>query len=175
MLVAIAEAMAENGYVGTSVTDIIKRAGVSRETFYQQFSSKQDCFLAAFSVAGDLLRAQLGELASGPGTAAQRVTTVIEGYLESVIAHPAFARLFLIEAHAAGLEAMQARAQRQQALAHTLADAFERDDDTGYFATEILVAGIGAIVTVPLLTGDVEALRSLRDPLIQLANQQLLA
>ncbi len=51
MLQAMAEAMAERGYVGTPVAEIIRRAGVSRETFYQQFSSKQDCFLAGLEDA----------------------------------------------------------------------------------------------------------------------------
>ena len=51
----MAEAMMEKGYVDTTVADVIKRAGVSRETFYQQFSSKADCFMTAFDAAADLL------------------------------------------------------------------------------------------------------------------------
>jgi AcrR family transcriptional regulator len=45
MLYAMAEAMTVNGYVGTSVADVLRGAGVSRQTFYQQFLSKQDCFM----------------------------------------------------------------------------------------------------------------------------------
>ena len=59
ILDALADAMAESGYVATTVGDVIKRAGVSRETFYQQFSSKRDCFDAALAVAGELLTAHL--------------------------------------------------------------------------------------------------------------------
>ena len=47
ILQALAETMSERGYVGTPVAAILERAGVSRETFYQQFSSKPDCFIAA--------------------------------------------------------------------------------------------------------------------------------
>src|SRR4051812_29126312 len=48
MLEAMASATAEKGYVHTTVGDVVKRAGVSRETFYEQFSGKEDCFIAAF-------------------------------------------------------------------------------------------------------------------------------
>ncbi|MDI3405230.1 TetR/AcrR family transcriptional regulator [Streptomyces cavernicola] len=55
MLMAIAEAMQEKGYIGTPVAEVIRRAGVSRETFYQQFRSKQDCFIQALDAAAELL------------------------------------------------------------------------------------------------------------------------
>src|SRR5207248_674090 len=63
---AMAEAMAERGYANTSVADVLGRARVSRETFYQQFSSKQDCFIAAYEEAvgrilASLTRASRGE------------------------------------------------------------------------------------------------------------------
>lgn len=173
MLVALAEAMAERGFVGTSVGDIIKRAGVSRETFYQQFSSKQDCFLAAFSVSGDLLRAHLTELADAPGTPRQRLDAMFGAYLEQLIEHPAFARLFLVEVYAAGPEAMALRAERQHTLALGLARLLDRLDDEGLLACDVLVAGIGSLVTMPLMTGDHDRLRALRGPLVDLALHQL--
>src|SRR5438128_2010518 len=54
---AMAEAMADKGYVETSVADVLERARVSRETFYQQFSSKQDCFVAAYGEAASAILA----------------------------------------------------------------------------------------------------------------------
>ena len=45
---ALETVMSAKGYFDTSVADIIKRAGVSRQTFYELFCSKQDCFLASF-------------------------------------------------------------------------------------------------------------------------------
>ena len=52
LLDAMADAMSEQGYVATPVADVIKRAGVSRESFYELFSSKLDCFMSAFDIAG---------------------------------------------------------------------------------------------------------------------------
>lgn len=47
---AMVEAVAERGYERTSVKQIIGLAGVSRRSFYEQFSNKEECFFAAFDV-----------------------------------------------------------------------------------------------------------------------------
>ena len=46
---ALAVVMGEKGYSNTTVGDLIKHARVSRATFYQQFESKQDCFMAGYA------------------------------------------------------------------------------------------------------------------------------
>ncbi|MEV4258826.1 TetR/AcrR family transcriptional regulator, partial [Spirillospora sp. NPDC049652] len=58
---AMAEAMAERGYVRTSVEDVLKRAVVSRQSFYRLFDSKLDCFMGAFERAGEILVAHVLE------------------------------------------------------------------------------------------------------------------
>lgn len=173
MLDALAAAMAERGYVGTSVSDVIRRAGVSRETFYQQFSSKQDCFDAAFTLAGDLLIEVLAAISDRPGTVRERLDVAIGTYLDALVEHPDYARLFLVEVYAAGIDAMARRAERQSAIAGGLAVLLDRDDADGRFACDVLVAGIGATVTMPLLQGDHAALRELRAPLVELALRHL--
>ena len=79
ILLAMADAMAENGYVGTSVAQIIRRAGVSRETFYEQFSSKEDCFTSAYDRAVELLLERIGaeriSVLPGPPTLYQSTLT----------------------------------------------------------------------------------------------------
>jgi AcrR family transcriptional regulator len=54
--------MTEKGYVATSVADVLRRSGGSRQSFYQVFDSKLDCFMAAFDVARDLLMQRLLEM-----------------------------------------------------------------------------------------------------------------
>src|SRR2546430_4460155 len=55
LLQAATEAVAEQGYVNTTVADILARAGVSRATFYQLFSDKEDCFNAAYRESAELV------------------------------------------------------------------------------------------------------------------------
>src|SRR5271155_5391292 len=51
MLAAAVEAVAEVGYARMTVAQVIGRARVSRKTFYDVFTDREDCFLAAFERA----------------------------------------------------------------------------------------------------------------------------
>lgn len=177
MLEGVAHAMAEKGYVGTSVGDIIKRAGVSRETFYQQFASKQECFIAAFDVAGDLLLSLFESIVEEQAPAADRLRKVLDAYIDGIIAHEPFARLFLVEAFAAGPEALARRTAVQQRVSNGMVELLDLDptDDELRLACDLIVAGLGSIVTMPLITGDHERLRALVPPLVDLILHQLAA
>jgi AcrR family transcriptional regulator len=48
MLAAAVEAIEEVGYARMTVAQVISRARVSRKTFYDVFTDREDCFLAAF-------------------------------------------------------------------------------------------------------------------------------
>src|SRR5690606_3521943 len=90
MLAAMVDAMAAKGYVGTSVADVIAGAGVSRETFYQQFGSKLDCFLAAFAVAEARVAGALAA-AAGDGAPDERAERAVTAYLDLLAAEPGVA------------------------------------------------------------------------------------
>jgi AcrR family transcriptional regulator len=51
MLAAAGEAIAESGWSGLTVAEIIRRARVSRKTFYDIFAGCEDCFLCTFELA----------------------------------------------------------------------------------------------------------------------------
>ena len=161
IFLGLAEAMGERGYVGTPVAEIIKRAGVSRETFYQLYTDKLDAFLAAFDLVGEVLRVRLEQATAGPGTPMARFERAIGAYLDSLAAEPAYARLFLVEVHAAGPEAMARRTEIQQRIVDALADLLGARSDAGRLTCQVLVAAVSAMVTGPLVAGDVEALRAL--------------
>lgn len=173
MMMAMADAMTEKGYVGTTVRDVLTRAGVSRETFYQQFSSKLDCFMSAFDAAAEILFAQVGNARTDSGSPYERFDTLFTAYLESLAAEPAFARLFLVEVFAAGPDAIERRAKLQARIVDALADVLDIDSDDGRFACTMLVAAISSMVAVPLVRGDLDALRALRAPVLSLVAQAL--
>ncbi|GAA4316773.1 AcrR family transcriptional regulator [Actinomadura luteofluorescens] len=176
---AMAQAMAEKGFVGTSVEDVLKRARVSRQSFYALFTSKLDCFMAAFDQAGLLLYLQLEEAmqgegdapgqgpAQGEGDAGERFERVMTAYLEALAAEPAYARLFLVEVFAAGPEAVRRRTRVQRDLAASLADLMGVTGDAGRFACEVIVAAVSSMVTPAIAAGDMEALRAIRAPVIE--------
>jgi len=173
MLSAMADAMLEKGYAGTPVAEIIRRAGVSRETFYQQFHSKQDCFIQALDAAAEVLSGLLGS-PTAPGRAPQeRFRGLLRTYLHTLADRPALARLFLVEAHAAGPEAMERRREVQSRFADSVAEVFGVSSGPQRFACEALVAATAQLVTARLVAEDLEGLRALEDPLVTLAVQLL--
>lgn len=173
MLFAIAEAMTRKGYVGTTVADVIKGAGVSRETFYEQFSSKLDCFLAAFDTAADLLMAELAALTEVDGTPIERFEAAFTRYLDALADQPAFARVFLVEVFAAGAEAIDRRIALQERIVDALVELLDVETEAGRFACELLVAGTGSLVTGPLVADDLDGVRALRAPVVHLVGRVL--
>ncbi|MGH3470047.1 MAG: TetR/AcrR family transcriptional regulator, partial [Thermocrispum sp.] len=92
LLLAAADAMTEKGYARTVVEDIIKRAGVSRETFYRLFGSKLDCFMAAFERAGELLVNHIADSGSGVAAACEpveRFAALFDAYLDGLASNQA--------------------------------------------------------------------------------------
>lgn len=174
ILLAMAEAMSENGYVGTPVAAVIKRAGVSRETFYEQFRSKEDCFEAAYERAVELLLAGILAVTGAEfddETDTARVERVLAAYLDALAAEPAYARLFLVEVYAVGPEAIARRTYLQETFVAMVADLMHADTEDQRFACQTLVAALSAMVTNRIAVGDLEGLRSLREPLLSLVRR----
>jgi AcrR family transcriptional regulator len=175
ILDALASVLTERGYVNTPVAAIIERAGVSRETFYEQFASKQDCFVAALEETVTGLAATLGAAIAAPGTPIERYERMLRVYLDSLVARPDTARLFLIETYAAGDEAMQRRLELQQQFVDGLMAVFGRRSARDRAACEALVGATVALVTARFVAGDVAGVRAVRRPLVDLAGSWLAA
>jgi len=174
MLLALATAMTEKGYVGTSVADVLKRAGVSRETFYQRFSSKLDCFMDAFEVAGQMLQGRLQEaIRDADGTPLERFDHAFTAYLDVLAEQPAFARVFLVEVYAAGPDAIARRSALQDLIVDRLADLLGATTKENRFACRVLVAAVSSMVTGPVIAQDAKAIRALRADVVNLVRRAL--
>ena len=170
MLRAMAEVVTERGYVDTPVAAVIERAGVSRETFYQQFGSKQDCFVAALEEAiGRLAESLTTVLDQTGGNPIERYDALLRGYLATVSAQPATARLFLIETYAAGPDAMRRRLELQQQFVDAIVGIFAARSAQDRFHAEALVAATISAVTARFIADDVARLSTVRPKLLVLA------
>jgi AcrR family transcriptional regulator len=169
---AMAEVMAEKGYALTSVADVLRRARVSRETFYELYSSKEDCFMSVFDAA---YAAIANAMASSGGSSSEPASSgtlarVLDEYLGAIASDPVTARVFLIEVYAAGPTAIERRTALQRGLVDLLAEGLGADE-RDRFAVEAGIAAIAALVTARLATGDVEGIRALRDPIVDLLDR----
>ncbi len=97
LIAAVVHLVAEHGYRVTTITEIVKNASVSTRVFYELFSSKEDCFLAAFEAILDhleqLIETTVEPIADWP----HRVVAALGAALDLFTAEPDLARFFLLE------------------------------------------------------------------------------
>lgn len=99
---ATAELVAKRGYHGTSIDLIAKTARVALSTFYENFETKEDCFLAAFDEAVAEARGHLGAAVDPQLPWPDRLALGLAAFLELVAASPAKARMCIVEAPGGG-------------------------------------------------------------------------
>lgn len=174
MLRAVAEAAAEKGFAWVTVADIIATAGVSRETFYEHFSDKEECFMAALDEGARVLLEILGSVvAAGGDDPVEQLDRMLKAYLNTLAGESAFAKAFLIDAYGAGSQAIARRIELQRRFVDLVAEIFESadPDSVGRFACEALVASISSMVTVRVGSGRLDELPALREPIIALVRR----
>jgi AcrR family transcriptional regulator len=171
ILTAVLELVAESGYRATTVTGIIKRAGVAKLKFYELYSSKQEAFLAAL----DAGIAEAGERVSGACAAAgdslpERVDAGIGALLAFCAERPALARAAVIEAPSLGPDAGDLSARAFAAFAPLLALP-ERKDEPELPAEfeQTVLAGIYWLLYEALLSGKPKKIERLRPTLVEFA------
>jgi len=174
MLAAVVQAVAEKGYARVVVADVIERAGVSRKTFYEQFTNKDDCFLAAYDASVDDLLATIDDALEplAPDWLAAHHAAV-NAYLEALAASPGFARAFLIEVLGAGPEALNRRAAVQDRFAAQLRNVHRRAradiPEIPEVPTHTFRAAVGAVnelVTAEVLEHGEDTLPELVDAIL---------
>lgn len=117
-------AVAELGYANVRIADVVDRARVSRQSFYEQFPDKEACFLAAHERGMQLILERLTRSAQevenlDPGA---QLRAGIMTYLSLVAAEPEFAQCMLIELPAIGAAGLRARLAAHAQIALLLRD-----------------------------------------------------
>ena len=106
MIDAMAELCAEQGYEATKIADVVRRAHVARKTLYDNFSGKEELFLDAFDVTVAETEAVVADACEPIDESdwEARVEAGLGAILDFLAAHPAEAKLCLVEAPAASPE-----------------------------------------------------------------------
>jgi AcrR family transcriptional regulator len=171
VLTAIAEEVSANGYAEVTVADVIARAGVSRRTFYELFRDKDDCFLAAYDAAVELLNERLpAVLEAEPEPTLMRVRALMVSVLELFAAEPDFARMCLVEVGRAGPEAVRRYYEAFDAFVPLIENLLTYDEARKHrgsnpppdrLTIQALVGGIVSVITRRIVAGDIESLPEL--------------
>jgi AcrR family transcriptional regulator len=109
LLTATLELVYERGVQAVTIALVSDRAGVSRKTFYDIFSDRETCLLAAFEEAVN--RAILTVQSATVGVTAwrERVRAGLVGVLSFLDGEPVIGRLLIVEALGAGEKTLNAR------------------------------------------------------------------
>lgn len=166
LIMAMLSAAADLGYLETNVQDVIDRAGVSRPTFYEHFSNKEDCFLAAFDTSAERLRKMIDGAASQGGDVwRDRIRLGLEALLRFASSEPDTARTMVVEARAASAAAVRRRVELLDEFARCL-DSQAREllpgnpSRTGLTASGI-VGGVESLLYSRLCKHEYDQLESL--------------
>jgi AcrR family transcriptional regulator len=102
--------VAEDGYKRMTARRVSGRAGVSNKTFYDLFTDREDCFLAAFDQAVDQLASVVIPAYESEKEWAARVRAALGALLEFLDREPALRLLVFVEALGAGPRVLERRA-----------------------------------------------------------------
>lgn len=102
LIAGLARATGEHGYSGTTIAHITRHASVSRRTFYEHFSSKDECFVAAYETVMGELKERVEEAFERADDWPHAVKDGIRAMLRFLAAEPDLARLCMVEALVAG-------------------------------------------------------------------------
>lgn len=125
LIAAMLRVLPRHGYPATTIGHIAAEASVSRSALYKHFADKEECFLATYDLAAEWFCERV-ERAAGPASdRAGRVRAGVGEARELLVANPAVAHLFAVEA----LQAGAAARARQQACRARLVTALRDEGD----------------------------------------------
>jgi AcrR family transcriptional regulator/DNA-binding MarR family transcriptional regulator len=149
LLCATFALIGERGYEGVSARSVSERAGVSNRTFYEAFSDREDCFLAAFDHAVEDLELVLRPVYESEDEWVAKVRAGLAALLETLEREPLVRRLVFVEALRAGPRVLARRALVLEALAGVIdegrADGEAPAELPALTATAVVGATFGVI------------------------------
>lgn len=169
---ALAREVSEKGYRAVTVADIVKRAGIARNTFYENFGSKEDCFLAAQKFA---MSAALGRVVEAAGEIDEwpyRVRAGLAAFLRFVAEEPALARTCMVDALAAAPTSVRYYEESLQAFVSLFRlgrDVSPHGKELPETLEEALIGGVFWILYQRLLVAEPEAIEDLLPELVEFA------
>lgn len=172
IIAALAEETVARGYRAVTVADIVRRAGIARNTFYENFSSKQDCFLATQDYAVKEALRRVVEAATKVESWQERVDAGLGAFLHYVASEPALARTCIVEALSAGPASL---ARYEESLESFIPlfrigrKVSKRGDELPETLEETIIGGIFWVIYQRIIRGETEQIEQLLPELVEFA------
>ncbi|MEZ5649336.1 MAG: TetR/AcrR family transcriptional regulator [Burkholderiaceae bacterium] len=158
LLAGMAAVIGRQGYVATTIADIVAEAGVSKRTFYEHFASKADCLIALYEAVNleglEVLRACIA-----PGRPwREQVERALTAYFGWMSRNPRLVRSLFIDVLALGQPGLAVRRRVHEQIACFMIAVVQSSPDLPQPASPDLVAalvgGIHELVLVRTEQGD---------------------
>jgi AcrR family transcriptional regulator len=150
------DVVAERGAANVTVARVVARSGVSRRTFYELFSDREECFLAAFDDAIARIASEVVPAYEHPGPWRAKIRAALISLLEVLDDDPGMGRLVIVETLGAGPRALERR-RRVLAQVVTIVDEGRREAKKGDgpppLTAEGIVGGVFSLIHSRLLEG----------------------
>jgi AcrR family transcriptional regulator len=165
------EAVTTRGYPLTSVKLVIGLAGVSRRAFYEQFSGKEDCFMATFDlIVNRAIQRLTHAYRTAGGSQQQRMRTALEAWGAELEQNHKALRLVIADAQTAGPEGVR-RLQQTTAVCEGLLSGALYDrrqpDALALPVVRAIVGGLRRATHMRLLDEDTEDLGALMKEMLK--------
>jgi AcrR family transcriptional regulator len=164
LLEAAVRIVAEKGFAAMTIGDLTKQAGVSRTTCYELVDDKEQCFLAAYDNAVDVLVRRVTAAYESQESWPERAAAGLAALLKLLAEEPALARLSLVDIGNAGPTAQR----RYRAAVQRLTPLFDegRDYASGgrglpANTSRMAIGGVTGLISDELLAGRAEQLPGL--------------
>ncbi|GLD40745.1 TetR family transcriptional regulator [Mycobacterium kiyosense] len=89
LLDGLAASIGERGYRATTVADIVRHARTSERTFYDQFPSKEQCFLELLQVEIQVMAQDIRAAVDPEADWHHQIRQAVEGYVGHIESRPA--------------------------------------------------------------------------------------
>jgi len=146
VLRSLAATVAEKGYSGATVAEIVDRAATSQRTFYENFANKEEALLAALDTGSARMLAKTLPAFRRAQNWQHAVRVAYDEMFSFGHEEPEYSRLGAVEMYAAGKRALQTRDTIMEGLEALLAPGYELAPATPPIAAEAIGGAIYALV-----------------------------
>ena len=169
LLLAVGEVVGEHGITGLTVGRVCQQAGVSRRTFYEQFTDGEACLLAALDAQLERLAHELRYRYERSGKWRDRIRDGLTCLVERLDAEPNVARLCVIETLRGGQAVLERRVRILEGLAAVVDEGrgeARAGSDPPPLTAQGVVGGALSVIHARLLADDQRPLVELTGPLM---------
>lgn len=152
LMQAMAMLVACRGYGDIAVADVVREAGVSKRTFYEHFSNKEECCLALFKAAADSALRTLRKAVNPQLPWQDQLDYALTSYLGHLADGHELLRALFIDIHYMGVEGLMLRRSIIDSLADYMMETIKPPEGgTRAFERLHAVAAVGAIHELVML------------------------